>query len=104
MNEQLLLNVEGADDALLIVDNTKENGTCLGYLQSWAGVSDGLDVATGYFDIGALLALDGRWHHLDKVRILMGADTSHRSRKALLEAVTQRVIHELDESLGSVPN
>lgn len=99
MNEQLLLNVGRADDALLIVDNTKENGTCLGYLQSWAGKSDGLDVATGYFDIGALLALDGRWHHLGKVRILMGADTSHRSRKALLEAVTQRAIHELDESL-----
>lgn len=99
MNEQLLLDVGRADDALLIVDNTKENGTCLGYLQSWAGKSDGLDVATGYFDIGALLALDGRWHHLGKVRILMGADTSHRSRKALLEAVTQRAIHELDESL-----
>jgi hypothetical protein len=29
-------------------------------------------VVTGYFEIGALLALDGQWQKLDKLRILMG--------------------------------
>ena len=32
----------------------------------------------GYFEIGALLALDGKWQKLDKIRILMGAEVTHR--------------------------
>ena len=45
------------------------------------------DIATGYFEIGALLALDGKWQPLDKIRILMGAEIDAPHAKALLEAV-----------------
>ena len=30
--------------------------------------------SSGYFEIGALLTLDGKWQGLDKIRILMGAE------------------------------
>jgi hypothetical protein len=37
-----------------------------------------------------LLALDGRWQGLDKIRVLMGDETTQRTKKALLEAVKAR--------------
>ena len=37
--------------------------------------------------IGALLALDGQWQKLEKLRILMGDEVSRRTKKALLEGV-----------------
>ena len=45
------------------------------------------DVATGYFEIGALLALDGQWQKLEKLGILMGDEVSKRTKKALLFAI-----------------
>jgi hypothetical protein len=75
MTDQQPLSVDATHDALFIIDNTSENGTCLGYLKACTKSSSALDVATGYFDIGALLALDGQWQHLGRIRILMGADT-----------------------------
>ena len=99
MTEQTAMIIEAPGSDLFIIDNTEANGSCLVYLQSWTKSSTALDVATGYFDIGALLGLDGNWQHLSKIRILMGADTSHRSRKAMLEAVSRRAAEELDQSL-----
>ena len=60
------------------------------------------DIATGYFEIGALLTLDGRWQGLDKIRILMGAETTHRTRKTMLEAVRAQALDRLDESRHSL--
>jgi superfamily II DNA or RNA helicase len=84
---------------LFIVDNSVSGWTGLRYLEEWTGIAKAFDIATGYFEIGALLALDGKWQPLDKIRILMGADTTHRTRKALLEAVRARAIQVLDGSI-----
>ena len=62
---------------LFIVDNSVSGWTGLRYLKEWAGIAKAFDIATGYFEIGALLALDGKWQGLDKIRILMGAETTH---------------------------
>jgi len=35
-------------------------------------ISSAIDIATGFFEIGSLLALDGSWQKLEKIRILMG--------------------------------
>ena len=75
---------------LFIVDNSVSGWTGLRYLEEWSGIAKAFDVATGYFEIGALLALDGRWQPLDKIRILMGAETTYRTRTALLDAVRAR--------------
>jgi hypothetical protein len=58
---------------LFIVDNSVSGWTGLRYLEEWTGIAKGFDIATGYFEIGALLALDGKWQQLEKIRILMGA-------------------------------
>ncbi|MEA2915966.1 MAG: hypothetical protein QOJ15_8047 [Bradyrhizobium sp.] len=84
---------------LFIVDNSVSGWTGLRYLDEWTEISKSYDIATGCFDIGALLALDGKWQTLDKMRILMGAETPHRTRKLLLEAVRKQAAAVLDASL-----
>src|SRR5215210_9535372 len=71
---------------LFVVDNSDlwkvEN-----YLHEWADLASAFDVATGYFEIGALLALDGQWQKLDKLRILMGDEVSKQTKNALVAGV-----------------
>ena len=52
---------------LFIVDSSVSGWTGLKYLQQWTDLADSFDVATGFFEIGALLALDGKWQQLDKI-------------------------------------
>ena len=40
-----------------------------------------------------------KWQGLDKIRILMGAETTHRTRKAILAAVRAQALDRLDESI-----
>ena len=84
---------------LFIVDNSVSGWTGLRYLEEWTGIAKAFDIATGYFEVGALLALDGKWQTLDKIRILMGTDTTHRTRKALLDAVRARAVEVLDGTI-----
>ena len=74
---------------LFIVDNSDENWKGLKYLQDWTEIASAFDIATGYFEIGALLALDGKWQKLDTIRILMGNEVSPRN----LAGATQRTIY-----------
>ena len=83
---------------LFIVDNSVSGWTGLSYLQQWTEIARSFDIATGFFEIGALLALDGQWQQLDKIRILMGDEVSLRTRKAFAEALKRRV-GRLDDSL-----
>jgi len=46
---------------LFIVDNSDENWKVLRYLHDWCQISKAIDIATGYFEIGSLIALDGEW-------------------------------------------
>ena len=83
---------------LFIVDNSDADWKVKNYLHEWADLAHTFDIATGYFEIGALLALDGQWQKLDKLRILMGDEVSKRTRKALLEGV-EYVKTVLDSSI-----
>ena len=93
------MTVHSKGRELFIVDNSVSGWTGLRYLEEWCGIAKSFDIATGYFEIGALLALDGKWQGLDKIRILMGAETTHRTRKAILEAVRENALGRLDESM-----
>lgn len=86
-------------DPLFIVDNSAGGRNGIEYLREWCDLASSLDVATGYFDIRALTALDGAWQQLDKMRILLGDDIAYRTRQALLEAIRRRSLHSLDDSL-----
>ena len=89
--------LKGGD--LFIVDNSISGWTGLRYLQDWTEIAKSFDVATGYFEIGSLLELDGKWQQLDKIRVLMGDEVSHRTRAALLEAIKTRAEAHLDGSI-----
>ncbi|MGB4858503.1 MAG: hypothetical protein WBP11_04180, partial [Dokdonella sp.] len=61
---------------LFIVDNSDDDWKVAKYLREWCDISSGIDIASGYFEIGALLDLDGEWQKVDCIRILMGDEVS----------------------------
>ena len=83
----------GAD--LFIVDNGDDSWKVVNYLKEWASISNQFDIATGYFEIGALLAMEGDWQKLDKIRILMGDEVTKRTKDVFVKGIQEK----LDESL-----
>ena len=55
------MNMDSKGKDLFIVDNSVEGWTGLRYLEEWTTIAKAFDIATGYFEISALLALDGKW-------------------------------------------
>jgi hypothetical protein len=84
---------------LFIVDNSDDAWKGLRYLQDWTEIASGFDIATGFFEIGSLLALDGKWEKLSKIRILMGDEMSARTKQALLDGLKAKISGRLDASL-----
>ena len=87
---------------LFIVDNSDEDWKAQRYLHDWCQLSKSIDIATGYFEIGSLLALDGEWQKVDKIRILMGDYVSARTGKAFRDASAEnwsRITKGLDASI-----
>ena len=93
------MNVDSKGRELFIVDNSVSGWTGLRYLEEWSSIAKTFDIATGYFEIGSLLTLDGKWQELDKIRILMGVETTLRTRRAIFEAVRIQALEKLDESI-----
>jgi hypothetical protein len=55
---------------LFIVDNSDTDWKVLKYLHDWCQISKSIDIATGFFEIGSILALKDEWQKVDKIRIL----------------------------------
>lgn len=72
-----------------LVDNLGDN-TLLNALRQLLPFAQAFDVATGTFEIGSLLALDGLWQQLTKTRVMMGDETTRRTRTELLEALKEQ--------------
>ena len=89
---------------MFIVDNSISGWTGLRYLEEWSSIAKSIDVATGYFEIGALLALDCKWQEFEKIRILIGGEFTHRSQKVILEATRMRSLKKLENSINSEKN
>lgn len=83
---------------LFIVDNSSDDWKAIRYLRDWCQISKAIDIATGYFEIGALLGLGDEWQKVDKVRILMGDEISKRTRKAF-ESGLRNIAERLDRSI-----
>ena len=94
-------NLAKLSNPLFVVDNAPGGRSGLAYLREWCELARSMDVATGYFEIGALLDLDGDWLKLEKIRILMGDEMAQRTKRALLEAVTRQATFRMDESIES---
>ncbi len=80
---------------LFIVDNSDTDWKVLRYLHDWCQLSQTIDIASGYFEIGALLGLKDEWRKVDHIRILMGDEVTKRTKAALTEGLGRR----LDASL-----
>jgi superfamily II DNA or RNA helicase len=85
---------------IFIVDNSDTDWKVVQYLRDWTELAHQFDIATGYFEIGSLLALDGQWQQLDHIRILMGDEVSYRTKRAFAEGL-QKATERLDGSLES---
>ncbi len=88
---------------LFIVDNSDADWKVRNYLTEWCGLAKTIDIAAGYFEIGALLALRDAWQAVDHLRILMGDEVSRRTQQAFrkpavraAQAVLQRAKDEID--------
>ena len=82
-----------AHSDLYIVDNSGTEKTVLKYLSEWCTVSRQMDIATGYLEIGGLLALDGAWQKMDKIRILLGNEMTQRT-KDVLDTLADYIVDE----------
>jgi len=77
---------------LFIVDNSDSEWRVRSYLLEWSELSQAMDIATGYFEIGALLALEEKWQAVDKIRILMGDEVSLRTKSAFTKGLTHAMM------------
>jgi phosphatidylserine/phosphatidylglycerophosphate/cardiolipin synthase-like enzyme len=87
---------------LFHVDNSDEDWKVRKYLHDWCQISQAIDIATGYFEIGSLLALGDEWKKVDKIRILMGTEVSRRTANAFAKAQKELLptkLGQLDASL-----
>jgi hypothetical protein len=67
---------------VVIVDNSSADWKVADYLTQWSEFAARLDIATGYFEIGALLTMKDKWQQIDRIRILIGAKVSLRTKQA----------------------
>lgn len=74
---------------LYIVDNENEDLSVKKYLREWCSISKQMDIATGYLEIGGLLALDTEWQKLDKIRIILGNEVTKRTKTVIDKAVEE---------------
>ena len=87
-----------AGSELFVVDNSADDWKVLRYLSDWCQLSKGIDIATGYFEIGALLGLGDEWQKVDKIRILMGDEVSLRTKR-VFESALRSISSRLDRSI-----
>jgi len=83
---------------LYIVDNNTPAQSVKKYLDDWCAVSRQMDIATGYFEIGGLLELDGQWQKLEKIRIILGSELTKRT-KGIFDVVKKYFLDGIDKSV-----
>jgi hypothetical protein len=83
---------------LFIVDNSDDEWKVLRYLHDWCELSTSIDIATAYFEVGSLLALNNKWQKVNQIRILMGDEVAARTKKAFERALA-KINDRLDQSI-----
>ena len=83
---QILNAAGGPVGEPFLIDNSTERGSIRDVLLEWAENARTLDIATGFFEIGALLALGDARRTVDRIRILIGAEVSRQTAAALQQA------------------
>lgn len=84
--------------SIQIIDNQNEETSVKAFLEKKLPDISRLDVATGYFEIGSLLLLDGKWQKLDKIRILFGDEVTARTNR-VFEKMRQELSKRIDNGI-----
>ena len=77
-----------AEKLPVIIDNRGDNKV-LHALQRLLPNLQRMDIATGVFEIGSFLLLEGLWQDLERIRILMGDETTRRTKREIIQALLQ---------------
>lgn len=85
-------------NSLYIVDNSEETISVKNYLSEWCSISKQMDIATGYLEIGGLLALDQDWQKMDKIRIILGNEVTKRT-KIVIDTVVKAILDRIRDSI-----
>ena len=73
------------DKIPVIIDNRGDNKV-FHALQKLLPNLRRMDIATGVFETGSFLSLEGFWQNLDRIRILMGDETTRRTKREIAKA------------------
>ncbi len=72
-----------------LIDNRPDNAM-LKAVRRLMAESHKVDIATGYFEIGAMVDLDGHWQTLKQMRLLMGDEVRRATKQVLVDALKSR--------------
>jgi len=71
------------------IDNRQSN-QMLSAVRLLLADAKALDIATGFFEIGSFLDLDGCWQHVGQIRLLMGDEVTRKTKIELVDALKQK--------------
>jgi superfamily II DNA/RNA helicase len=97
-----------AEKLPVIIDNRNDN-TVLNALQKLLPSLQKIDIATGIFEVGSLLQLEGLWQQVPEIRILMGNETTKTTKKVIVQALLEKTddsiesAKEQDDALTGLP-
>jgi len=72
----------------IIIDNSNANKLVSAFQKLLPNL-EAMDVGTGIFEVGAFLLLEGLWQSLKQIRILMGDETTRRTKQEIVRALLQ---------------
>ncbi len=97
-----------AEKLPVIIDNRGDN-TVVNALRRLLPNLQKMDVATGVFEIGSFLLLNDLWKKLANIRILMGDETTRRTKREIVQAIREASENsierekERDDTLDGLP-
>ena len=77
-----------AEKLPVILDNRGDN-TVVNALRRLLPNLQRMDIATGVFEVGAFLLLEDLWRSLSGIRILMGDETTRRTRREIVQGLRE---------------
>jgi SNF2 family DNA or RNA helicase len=77
---ELLNRLESATPLSTLIDNRPGNRMADAVRRLMCEAKT-VDIATGYFEVGSLLELDGAWQRPQHIRLLMGGETMRKSKQ-----------------------
>jgi len=80
---------EMAEKVPVIIDNRGDNSLLCALRRLLPNLQK-VDIGTGMFEIGSFLLLEQLWQGLDKIRILMGDETTRRTKKEIVESLRKK--------------